>query len=350
MASVINRVFFDSLIQQIVKCISTPNLTALKALMKELKNMVEVFKSSSEFSSIRAFVDTKPFENIQELEIDKTFRIFISNPCDEFTVHGTLLDYACGSIHDNKELEIIKYLVEECGFDLNRRNSKNGKTPFLEASRFFCLNQDAFFYMVEKGARLEPRDRFEFTSNVMRSLGHTDPFLCKHEFESRQAMLAKCLEMNFLEDLNSPAFAEVGGYKTSSLGLGVYSKKFNFNIYNWLKANGANIAECKDPILNRFYIFNLVRSFDYEIDQKDVDALKADGFSFTQLDENGNNFCHLLAIKSKDLKRSWSKVFDYLRSQGVNVDEMLTQKNKDGKIPEDLFVEIVKNPFRVVTA
>ena len=340
-SSLINQVIFEALIKKMIMCISTSDVSTLRSLMKELQDLKGTYSLC---------FDIKPFDNIKDFEFNK--KLFLdkyTHPDDKY--EGTLLDYACRKhyIEENK-FNIIKFLVEECGFDVNRRNSKTGLTPFLEASKNFYVNYDTFFCMVENGARVEPGDKSEFTFNILWNMGR---FSAKsaEELESRQAVLFKCLEMNFFIDLNSREFKYLNAYDSTKTFASVFSYcydyDFNTDLYKWLKTNGADITRCIDPVLNNYFAKNAFRTSFFPTTNV-LSMLKADGFSFTQLDKDGNNVLHLIAKQRREFKKIGVK-FNYLESQGVNVLEMLQQKNKDGKLPEDFLDKDKKNSFSCYT-
>lgn len=343
----INSIVYKSLMQELALCITRGELTNLKALVNELEEIKKTYDSNKELATLTNYFSFKPFENIREIELDK---IPVYDPdTDEFdfVANGkTLLEILIEKCHANriKQFDILKYLVEECGFDLNRRNSKTGKTPFILFSKhMYDSKHEMFMYMIEKGARVDPCDKNEFTSSLTNSgcvLGQDKESLVK-SMDAQIKLLTFCYEINMLDDLNNVS---------SVFDNCLLNKCFNFRLYDWLKSHGAKITDCKDPILIRAFIKNALdwyytRGKIYErvkpdslfLDEAIISKLEADGFSWTQVDKNGNNILHMLQFGyyTTPTPEVYVEIIRFLKSKGLDILQLCRQENNEKKTPLD---------------
>ena len=261
-------------------------------------------------------------------------------------------------IDHKKQFEILKYLVEECGFDLNRRNSKTGKTPFILFTKYmYGKKHEMFMYMLEKGARVDPCDKHEFTSNMTSccgfEFGKDEESLIK-TMDAQIELLQFCFDKNLLDDLNNVK---------SVFHQCLLTNRFNSRLYNWLKSHGAKTTDCEEPILVKAFVTHVknwcqnqhdvcksLKKNSLILDEDLISMLEADGFSWTQVDKNGNNILHMLLLQSillSDSTKVYVDIIRFLKSKGLDIIQLCKQENNQKITPLDnAHLSSYKNSFK----
>ncbi len=147
--------------EKLKEAIDKDNTALIKKALKEIENIKDI---EIEEKSLLSYAINKKisFEN---------FLLLVNSGADieAKTNEGVnLLDDAIAS----NRIDIVKYLVEECNFDINNPTRKSGFTPLMLAASFSLF--EITDYLLKKGANMHTKDKFNLTVfDYVRKLGQT---------------------------------------------------------------------------------------------------------------------------------------------------------------------------------
>ncbi len=146
--------------------------------MEEIKEAID----RDDTASIKKAL--KKYQNIKDIEIDEksllSYAISKKISMENFLL---LVEYGANIEAKTKEgvnllddaiaanrLDIVKYLVENFNFDINKPTRKSGFTPLMLAASFSLF--EIVDYLLQKGADIEMKDNFNLNAlDYTRKLG-----------------------------------------------------------------------------------------------------------------------------------------------------------------------------------
>lgn len=260
LSSLSNALFFKAMTKEMVSCISKGDIPTLRSLIAEIKDIEESSKSlPMELKNLACFFDIGPLKDITNLEIEHYYEDF---EFEDYLFYDkrpmTLLEIAClqsglkSFTRHEKAFEMIQFLVDEIGFDVNRCNSITGKTPLFEMgmniSFSFNYYPNAFFFFLERGARISENsnEKAKFIDKIL---------YFKHDnieeyFKNQELILEKCIDIGIVT-LPHALFKYCATNLVPRKKPGLNSNiefEFNVPLYEMLKRKGADVSLCKDPL------------------------------------------------------------------------------------------------------